>query len=514
MATVSSTAAHPQVRAADLANAIASRPLLVALAITAVVTLLRLFDPVDSDVAWQLWIAERIHAGAHLYRDIIEMNPPLWFWMAVPVERAAALLHIPIQAMLIASVGALAASALAAANLLLGHIDAPRRTLLLAYAALTMTAMPWTHTGQREQLLLIGTIPYAGLIAARRERVAVNGLVAFLIGAGAAFGFALKHYFLIAPLLLELWLAAGQRRKWRPVRPETLAIAAVGAGYLACLLVFATEFFTSIVPLIRLAYGVFGPAAPWIMVGPFAALALVTLAVCGTQHPLLRRAPFSAALVICAIAYAVAYFIQLKGWSYHAIPMLGCASLALASLLAEADDLPRPLGILAPALLALPLLLAADDEMHPALPNSDLLGAIAGTHKGETVAFIATEPAFAWSISLQNGYRFPSRYMGFWMMSAIARNKALGSPDPHVTALGRAIVSQTVDDFRCAPPKRMIIARPRPGERSFDILPYFLRDPDFAALLSHYRATSRTSFETYEQVSALPGPRSACRKGV
>ena len=40
-----------------------------------------------SDVAWQLWIARRMHAGANLYRDIIETNPPLWFWMALPVDR-------------------------------------------------------------------------------------------------------------------------------------------------------------------------------------------------------------------------------------------------------------------------------------------------------------------------------------------------------------------------------------------------------------------------------------------
>ncbi len=66
--------------------AMASRPLAVALAITALITVLRLSGTVDSDVAWQLWIAGRIHAGANLYTDIVETNPPLWFWMAVPVD--------------------------------------------------------------------------------------------------------------------------------------------------------------------------------------------------------------------------------------------------------------------------------------------------------------------------------------------------------------------------------------------------------------------------------------------
>src|SRR4051812_13305050 len=81
------------------------RPLAAGLAITALITGLRLTGTVDSDVAWQLWIAGRIHAGANLYRDIIETNPPLWFWMALPVDRLATLLHLRIEAVLIASLG-------------------------------------------------------------------------------------------------------------------------------------------------------------------------------------------------------------------------------------------------------------------------------------------------------------------------------------------------------------------------------------------------------------------------
>ena len=56
-----------------------SRPLALSLALVALLTALRLTGSVDSDVAWQLWIAQRIHAGSNLYRDIIETNPPLWF---------------------------------------------------------------------------------------------------------------------------------------------------------------------------------------------------------------------------------------------------------------------------------------------------------------------------------------------------------------------------------------------------------------------------------------------------
>jgi hypothetical protein len=176
--------------------------------------------------------------------------------------------------------------------------------------------------------------------------------------------------------------------------------------------------------------------------------------------------------------------------------------------------LPRTLRLVAPALLALPLFLAADDELHPALPGLELTSAVSGLKAGDTVGFISTEPALPWSITLQRQYRYPSRYMGYWMINAIIRNEYDGNPNPRLTALGRQIVAQTVDDFRCAPPKRIIVWRPLPGQHAFDILPFFMRDPDFAELLSHYREISRTNLETFEQISALPAPRSPCRQGV
>ena len=110
MSTAPSLAAPGQFRQASW---LLSRPLWLALALAALLTAFRLTGTVDSDVAWQLWIAGRIHAGAHLYRDIIEVNPPLWFWMASPVERAASILDLPIVSVLVVEVGLLVALALA-----------------------------------------------------------------------------------------------------------------------------------------------------------------------------------------------------------------------------------------------------------------------------------------------------------------------------------------------------------------------------------------------------------------
>src|ERR687889_622288 len=106
--------------------AMASRPLSVALVVLGLITSLRLTGTVDSDVAWQLWIAGRMHDASDLYRDIIETNPPLWFWMARPIERLSALLHLRIETVLIVAIGGVVALSLAATARLITHVDPGR----------------------------------------------------------------------------------------------------------------------------------------------------------------------------------------------------------------------------------------------------------------------------------------------------------------------------------------------------------------------------------------------------
>src|SRR4051812_40679863 len=104
----------PQRAPARLTAAVISRPLAVVLTLIVLLTIVRLGGSVDSDVASQLWIAERIHEGADLYRDIIEVNPPLWFWMGVPFDRLGALLHLKAATVLIVAFGLIVALSLAA----------------------------------------------------------------------------------------------------------------------------------------------------------------------------------------------------------------------------------------------------------------------------------------------------------------------------------------------------------------------------------------------------------------
>ncbi len=471
--------------------------------------------PFTTDVAWQLWVAHRLREGAVFYRDIMETNPPLWFWMAMPVDAAASLTGIRPEAMLVLALGAASATSLAATERLIGTIPTPHRIALLLLATWLMLAMPFGDTGQREQYALIVAIPYAALAAARRQGHAIDTRLALAIGIGGGLGFALKHYFAGVPVLIELWLLARQGRGWRsPLRPEIAGLMLVAVLYAAALLIVTPDYLTRVVPDLRLAYGAAASRPLWQMIQlPQYLWGLALLVLLPSLLPLRRgSAPLATALLIAATGFAIAWWVQHKGWPYHAIAATGCLILALAALLAEAwQKLPVAARMVAPAVIFLPLA----QPLMPAPPPPPTLGVdpvLAGLRRGDAVAFVSTEIAIAWPHVWNDGYRYPSRYNAYWMLWAMTPS---GLRDPAVAALGRRIIAETVQDYRCLPPRRIVFQRPVPrGDAAGDPLAFFRRDPAFADLLGHYRLAVRSgAFEGWDLRSPLR-PATNCRRGT
>ncbi|KQS04626.1 hypothetical protein ASG11_10500 [Sphingomonas sp. Leaf357] len=506
-------------------SAIASRPALAITlficAITAIL-LVALPRPLSPDISGQLWIADRLRHGARLYIDISEINPPLWFWLAMPIDLLADLMGIRAEDGLITVMGGAAlASLLATDRLLIGYTPALRTPILL-YAACILLIMPLRDLGQREQMALIGAVPYAALIAARRQGLPVSAWLAGIVGFGAAIGFALKHYFVGVPLLLEVWLLFSLRRKWRPFRIELLVLMSAGLGYFGAILIVTPGYLRVSVPELALAYGAVGAPGLQYMIRPAQPVWLLILCGMAAERGVARRPlpPITMALLTAAAGFFIGWAIQHKGWPYQSIATTGTLAIAMATALADLLGRPgaRPRLIAVVALIGAVSLFLAPTQWVP-VSDSDIAAALADLKSGDAIAIISNEGRTAWPSTVGRGLRFAGRRGSFWIFAAVDANMQ-GKKDPRIAALGRNVVAEAVRDYRCLPPKRIIFS---PGKAARGVisasdnpLGYFNHDPDFMRLIQNYRRLELPGhFDAFQLVRPLNPLRDArCPRGI
>lgn len=468
------------------------------------------------DLHWQFWIARQILGGSRLYVEIWELNPPLWFWSAIPLQWLAQFTGVAWQSLLIAEVLALgAASAWLVARLIEPHRATDRATLMLAQFWI-ITIIPLADIGQREHLALITSLPYAALIARRSEGASVSWPIVIIVGVLSGYGFALKHYFALIPLALEWWLFMKFRRDWRPVRTETVILAVLALSYAASIALIAPEFFTVMVPMVRIAYDSYNSSFLALITQPWPMFWLASIAFLYLVRPaaarieaIMQRAFFQA-LMIVASAFALAYFVQKKGWYYHSLPANGALALGLALVLIpirDVRDFRLWIGLM---LLALPTstLLTPRPASHPiARISEQLLGDVPA---GKTVFVATTAPRLAWPIVEQRDLVWPSRAFVLWMLPAVAKAEVSGHTTPELKRLANKVLKANSFDIRCHPPERIIFQRmplASQGDTAFLMRDFLLRDTPLRNFIEqHYiLRPSPPTVEVFQRLHPVAG---------
>ena len=438
--------------------------------------------PLINDAAWQMWIGRQLNGGDQLYRDILEVNPPLWFWIGAGFEQVAAATGVVgIRCLLIGFALYAAVSLWLTFRLLPETRDrwAAGAGLL---AALFVTS-PYAHL-QREQFLLIAVLPYVALQSRRAggEKVAVGLAVA--AGLLAAPGLALKHHFLLLPVLLEAWVISRQRRV--TVRPEHVTLAAAAILYAAAVMVVTPDYITSMLPLLRASYHGYNPPffALFSQPGLIAALCLVAAALIGRR----QLGSFGMAAALGAAAFVLSYLLQGKSFHYQAIPALGLATIAgISLLLARPDGPAKPQGRLI-AVVGLALLVWVPLKSGGSRFDRVFNAATAGLGRGKGVAMLSASQALAWPAVYERELRWGSRTMGLWMMLSPWQAELKGENTPDMVALGTAVRRELAAEIACGRPA-IVLSDTRYDENApgGDQTAWFFAEPRFAAAMRGYR---------------------------
>ena len=309
----------------------AAVPWLFVAAVLAAAIAIRCIVPANTDISWLLTVGERVLDGQTLYRDVIETNPPIAVWTYIPGLLLGRLLSISPEIVTDALVFIAVGMSIGVSAIILrrSHAISPvKRWPIAIFALAVLVILPMQQFGQREHIAVIALLPMLAVLILRDNEETPPRWAVAVAGLGAGLMIAFKPHFAIA-LAFGLMALAIRRRSPRILLASENFIAAGMVGvYVAVIIAFYPDFFTLVGPLVRDVYIPVGQSFVAMMTKPAAPLWFV-LALSAIYFKTEKRLDGPVFLLLATSAgFAVAFFLQRKGWPYHSYPMIGTAMLA------------------------------------------------------------------------------------------------------------------------------------------------------------------------------------------
>lgn len=325
----------------------------------------------NHDNAWLMEATRRWVSGAELYRDIVEVNPPLIF-----------LENVALSGGTLTKTGYLVGVAVIISTTSLWVSKARGWDQGLA-VCLTLVFVGLRDFGQRDHLALIFLIPF----------LMIGGWCAAV---WAFFGVGLKPHFILIPIAFAVAKSAQDRNLTSLWRIDNVVLGSLCLGWLSAVAFLWPRYFSDIVPLARQIYSAFGEP-----IGPFeftlsAVCLLVTLLVAIRHKPLVPFAFAGVGAVLCFLA-------QGRFWSYQLVPAMGLAALSLLMAALRDTGLIRiGLGFAGVGMLAINPAIGVR-KYPPRIPSGI-----------STVLFLSENVTSAYPVVFECSTRNASRFPTFW----------------------------------------------------------------------------------------------------
>jgi len=499
------------------------------------------------DTGFLLDAAARVLAGARLYVDVVEINPPLIVALNMPAVLLGRLLGVSGLVVYRLGFALVLLGGLALDARLLRRV-APddivlRRALLLLFA-FALFPLAGQDFGEREHLVLALALPYLILAAARGLGLAVARAEALGLGFLGGLAFALKPQFLPMWLGVEGYLRLTGRVSRKALLPETVGIAAFLAAYGVSVLVFAPQYLA----LVRLLAGPYGrflydPFLHLLVMGPGALLTLFALLTMVALYRYARHPELWRALALGTVACLFAGAVQQKGLRYHFYPSFALAAVTLGAVGLDVRNplgswVPRVYRILAVSVLGTMIAIVAWQNAASALrlgPDAErvrfekLVGLVRDRAAGGSVYVMSYHIGSAYPLINYSGTRSASRFPQLWILAAeyldaLKSSRPLRYHDPAEMSPSERFLNRAVrEDLQTNQPALLLILRhardlPANGYRRLNYVAYFGRDSTVARILAGYQLVGDVGdYAVYERVpdgAARSGPAPSSEPGT
>ncbi len=287
------------------------------------------------DVSWLMHASQRMLAGGSYTNDFFEINPPLILYLYVPPVLLHKITNISIVCSLQLYVYSIATISLFVCSKLASKVfynQVELKNIVIITLAAIFMLLPIYQFGQREHLLLMLTFPYLFLVIYRLKIGEFSKYSACIIGIFAGLGFGIKPYFLLIPLLIELYVVYRKKNIFYFIREETLSLALVMALYLTLIYCRHLDYLTIVMPIFKILY-YSGFESSWnmLLLNPLTIFAMTSLVLIVVFFTTTQESDFFAVITISAVAYLIIYLIQKTTLYYHLMPMLASIVLLIST---------------------------------------------------------------------------------------------------------------------------------------------------------------------------------------
>lgn len=439
--------------------------LLIALVFAAAV-LMRQLVPLNTDVSWLLVVGERMLDGQRLYRDIVEINPPMAAFAYLPAVALARFLGVHARHVVDAQLLLLAA----------GSLFATWRILLLSptlgqagwgwfavWAAAVLTILPMNVFAQREHIATLTFLPALAAYALRGNREKLPLWVILITGLGAGITLAFKPFFAVPAGLCIVW-SARRSRSWHTLfAPENIIAGVIVCAVSLGTYVFYPAYFTITYPLVRDTYLSWSmPASVVILNDATLIFAIAIGVVLLTRRQRTPDALLVAAL-LAATGFLISFFLQRRGWAYHSYPMVALAMLAMGYALIvqrDTESHPRSLGLAAMPILAATFLFGSL-WFNTTVYVGPIEQAVAALKPHPRILVLSGEAAIGHPLVRDLGGTWVSRQENLWIREFVRltreRTTVDAATDERLNADLALERKWLIEDFKKLPPDIVLI---------------------------------------------------------
>jgi hypothetical protein len=472
--------------------------LLIAIAVLfAVQIAIRLGSELNHDTAWYLYVAQGLLNGGELYRDFVEVNPPLGMWLAVPVvmlSRATGL--APIETLYGVFFITTVLSLLLLRRYLAMIRGLPEQSvgLVLFLLAVAFLFIPGSTFGQREHLLVLLLMPWFMLRAVRSQGAYVSVTESAFIGLLGAVAICLKPHAILAPLTLEAMLLLRSRNLRALLAPENFAAVVFAVIYGVAIVIWCPLFLADMLHFGVVAYvPYYGFDAENIMklsARPALVLALALVLIYMAKGPMRELAGLAFA---ASVGFLAAYFLQSKGFYYQIVPAqifaVATGIFALAGILSAWNTGEARTSPVVPAIAVFAIAWLSFLSQAYVYRGAAFSVAISRYVRDAKSVFIAsTNLSNGFPLAVRQNLVWGSRFPTLWLTPYVADKWHDGPlPDDPIIAYALDALVTDLQNFR---PDVVFINQSTTQDYiksgTFDYLNFMEQDPRFAAIWNTY----------------------------